>query len=152
MEEVGYFDVSEYNFEKRAGAYESFVYDNVTGGGIIQGFNDTQKIIDAIKTNIDDIRAFNGKLVDTYEEFTDFNEYMQQIIQSLSKNIESVDKLTSELIQSSIQAVEAHIKEDTSLMDDLENLKSLTDSSMNDIEAHTLNNYTAPTGTTGYWV
>ena len=150
MEEVGFFNETECNFAKEPQVFQEFIYDNVTGGGIIQGYNDTQKIIDAIKTNIDEIRAFNGKLVDTYEKFTDFNESMQMVIQSLNKNIERVDKLTSELIQSSIQAVESHIKEDTSLMDDLENFKSLTDSSMNDIEAHTFSNFTPPTGTTGY--
>ena len=150
MEEVGFFNESEGESVKEPQVFQEFVYDNASSGGIIQGFNDTQKLIDAIKTNIDEIRAFNGKLVDNYDRFTDFNESMQQIIQSLSKNIERVDQVTSTLIKSSIQIIEEHMSEDASLMDDLENLKSLTDSSMNDIEAQTFSNYTAPTGATGY--
>ena len=148
--EQGFFDEAEAKSQKIPTTFNDFVYDNETGGGIIQGLTDSDDIMEKIRGKVEDLSKFNTKLANTYKEFTNFNETIDSIITSMNSSIDTAHKTTTSLTKTAVQAIEEHMTVDSTLMDDLSGLKSVL-SRLQDEQNLTSKGFDSSTsGYTGY--
>jgi len=118
-------DKSESSMEKSPKAYHEFMYDNDSGAGILSLFDDVNQLIKTIKSDIEDLNADYNKLKQLYDEFTDFDQAMNSIINTMKYRIEYVENAFLNIVSTARQTVMDQMKEDSTLMSDLESINAM---------------------------
>ncbi len=123
--EVGYYNEAKAKEEKEPTAFNEFLYDNQNDGGIIQAFDDLKEVFNKLDDDIANLSAGYKELMDKYEEFTNYNNTMNTIINKMKGNASYFRMRAYQLITSAQTTVQTHIKNDETLMNDLEYLNEM---------------------------
>ena len=101
------------------------MYDNETGGGILAEFDDASKQIAKVKSDVEALHKNYNQLMGMYDTFTDYNDTMNGIINTMSNNVGNIEKSFNTILTSCQQVITENIATDNTLMDDLEGINSL---------------------------
>ena len=123
--EVAYYDEAEAKLEKIPQVYQDFMYDNATDGGILALFDEAKAKIKTIREDVDGIKGTYTQLKELFDEFTNFNDNMDQISKAMEGKVNTIEQLFTNVVDTARQAVESHQKEDETLMTDLEQLNDM---------------------------
>ena len=123
--EVAYYDEAEAKAEKTPQVYQEFAYDNASDGGILALFDEAQEKINTIREDVEGLHTTYSQLKELYDEFTNFNDNMDNIIKAMNGRVDTIQKFFTNVVDTARQAVESHQKEDESLMADLEQLNDM---------------------------
>ena len=116
---------SEAVLVKEPSAFKDFTYDNETDTGILQKLDEVKQISARIKMDIREIQSNYNYLVSKYDAFSDYEETMDVNINRLDASAESFDEAFVQLISVLQDQLLEHMKEDSSLIDDIDGLNEL---------------------------
>ena len=125
MKEVATYYQNEAVSEKEPKTFQEFTYDNDNNGGVLNKFEEILKKIDEINGVIEELNGKYSTLVNTYDAFSNYEDTMSGIISSMKSNADAVRTNYKNILTTAKQAVEEHMKVDSSLMDDLDELNRL---------------------------
>ena len=125
MIKVASYDQSESSMEKTPKTYNEFIYDNETNSGILALFEDVSTQIGKVKSDIDNLHQKYDKLMNMYEEFTQFDTNMNNIIKTMSGNVSNIDKSFKSILNTCQQAISEAMENDKTLIDDLDGINKL---------------------------
>ena len=111
--------------EKNPKQYDIFVYDNDSNGGCLNKFNEIQLQIKIIHGAINLLENKFSLLKSYYDEFTDYNYTMDRFCNDLHSYNEDIKLQVDSLIRSAYEQVTQHLKQDETLMDDINTLVDL---------------------------
>lgn len=120
MEEVATYYQSEAAAEKEPKSFNDFLYDNEKDGGALNKFAEINSKIVEVKSAIEELNEKYKKMVGDYEYFTNLEDQMNSIINSMNQRAENVAKYFENIVTTCKQVIEEHVKTDANLIDDLE--------------------------------
>ncbi len=123
--EVAYYDEAEAKLEKTPQTYQDFQYDNATDGGILALFDEAKAKIKTVREDVEGVKGTYTQLQELYDEFTNFNDTMNQIAKAMEGKVNTIEQLFTNVVDTARQAVESHQKVDETLMADLEQLNDM---------------------------
>lgn len=125
MKEVASYNQAEATAEKEPKVFQEFTYDNDSNGGVLNKFEEIKSKIQEIKGIIQQLGLDYDKLVEKYEAFTNYAETMKGIVNAMNQNADAIQSNYKGVVDTAKQAVEEHMKVDSSLMTDLDELNRL---------------------------
>jgi methyl-accepting chemotaxis protein len=125
MKEVASYNQAEATAEKEPKVFQEFTYDNDSNGGVLNKFEEINSKIQEIKGIIQDLGGNYNDLVNKYEAFTNYADTMKGIVNSMNQNADAIQTNYKGVVDTAKQAVEEHMKVDSSLMTDLDELNRL---------------------------
>ena len=125
MKEVASYNQSEATAEKEPKVFNEFTYDNDSNGGVLNKFEEIKSKIQEIKGIIQDLGGNYNDLVNKYEAFTNYADTMKGIVTAMNANADAIQTNYKGVVDTAKQAVEEHMKVDSSLMTDLDELNRL---------------------------
>ena len=123
--EVAYYDEAEATLDKQPEVYNDFTYDNEADGGIVELLDSVMKKYNDLTDHIQDLYTQYQELQAKYDKFTNFNQSMEDIHARMEASREAMGGRITTIISTAKQALEEHVQEDTSLMDDLEAINDI---------------------------
>ena len=123
--EVAYYDEAEATLAKEAQAFDGFVYDNETDGGILSLFDEIKNKMDTLRGDVEGLHGQYTQLQALYDTFTNFNETMDGIIRRMNVSLDAMEGKVTNVITTAQNAVEDHMSTDATLMSDLEQLNDM---------------------------
>jgi methyl-accepting chemotaxis protein len=125
MKEVASYNQAEATAEKEPKVFQEFTYDNDSNGGVLNKFEEINSKIQEIKGIIQDLGGNYNDLVNKYEAFTNYADTMKGIVNSMNQNADAIQSNYKGVVDTAKQAVDEHMKVDSSLMTDLDELNRL---------------------------
>ncbi len=123
--EVANYDKGESSLEKTPQTFQNFTYDNSSNGGVLNKLSEIEKKINEIKGDIQNLSTDYKDLIRKYEKFSNYESTMNTIINTMSNNIDVINKSYNNVVKTATQAINEHMSTDSTLMSDLDQLNRL---------------------------
>ena len=122
---VSSYDEVEAKREKTPSVFSEYAYDNDTGVGILALFDESMFLFKSIKNDIKELNDLYKKLMRMYDEFTDFDQAMNSIINAMNNRIEAAENAFLNIVSTAQQAIASRMENDTTLISDLNNINDM---------------------------
>ena len=116
---------SESVMEKTPAVYNEFQYDTSTNGGCLNKLDEINTLINSINDDVGEIAANYSQLQGFYNEFTNYNDLMDSNKMLLQQSTLDIRDAYNAIIAEMQGQVAKMQEDDSTLMEDLENINSL---------------------------
>ena len=141
--EVASYDEVEAKSEKVAAVYNEFCYDDESGGGILECFEEIRKKLNDISEDIREVTTSYKKLEDMYDMFTNFDSVMEDIIAQMHSSHTNMRIQFDNMLRFAQRTVLEVTRSDEQYMNQLHNINDYFNKIDND-DSQNSGHYSSP--------